>query len=71
MHSNTALFFDFGCHRVKNSATPPIAHIIAPGSTHHITQRGNNRTQVFFDNEDRQTGPYLLAKYARPYPLQI
>jgi hypothetical protein len=30
-----------------------IARIIAPGYTHHITQRGNNRATVFFD-DDRQ-----------------
>jgi putative transposase len=29
-----------------------IAHIIAPGYPHHITQRGNNRATVFFDDED-------------------
>lgn len=33
---------------------PRIARIIAPGYPHHITQRGNNRVQVFFDDEDRQ-----------------
>ncbi len=32
-----------------------IARIIAPGYPHHITQRGNNRAMVFFDDEDRQT----------------
>lgn len=48
-----------------------IARIIAPGYPHHITQRGNNRTTVFFDDEDRQTYLKLLVSYADKYSLQI
>jgi putative transposase len=50
---------------------PRIARIIAPGYPHHITQRGNNRAMVFFDDEDRQTYLKLLAGYARKHALQI
>ncbi len=50
---------------------PRIARIIAPGYPHHITQRGNNRSAVFFDDEDRQTYLNLLAGYAQKYGLQI
>ena len=50
---------------------PRIARIIAPGYAHHITQRGNNRTQVFFDDEDRRTYLKLLSRYADKYKLQI
>lgn len=50
---------------------PRIARIIAPGYPHHITQRGNNRAQVFFDDEDRQTYLGLLASYANKYSLKI
>jgi putative transposase len=50
---------------------PRIARIIAPGHPHHITQRGNNRTTVFFDDEDRQTYLMLLIGYAREHELQI
>ena len=50
---------------------PRIARIIAPGYAHHITQRGNNRAQVFFDDEDRQTYLKLLSSYADKYKLQI
>ncbi|WP_020677442.1 hypothetical protein [Geopsychrobacter electrodiphilus] len=31
---------------------PRIARIIAPGYAHHVTRHGNNRAQVFFDNEN-------------------
>jgi REP-associated tyrosine transposase len=50
---------------------PRIARIIAPGYPHHITQRGNNRTTVFFDDEDRQTYLKLLARYSYKHSIQI
>lgn len=50
---------------------PRIARIIAPGYPHHITQRGNNRATVFFDDEDRQTYLTLLLKYTRKYDVAI
>lgn len=50
---------------------PRIARIIAPGYPHHITQRGNNRATVFFDEEDRQTYLCLLLKYTRKYEVAI
>ena len=50
---------------------PRIARIIASGYPHHITQRGNNRATVFFDDEDRQTYLKLLAGYSQKHQLQI
>jgi putative transposase len=50
---------------------PRIARIVAPGYPHHITQRGNNRARVFFDDEDRQTYLKLLAGYGRKHTLEI
>ena len=50
---------------------PRIARVIATGYPHHITQRGNNRATVFFDDEDRQTYLKLLAGYAEKHHLQI
>jgi len=50
---------------------PRIARIIAAGYPHHITQRGNNRATVFFDDEDRQTYLNLLLKYTRKYNVAI
>ena len=50
---------------------PRISRIIVPGFPHHITQRGNNRAVVFFDDEDRQVYLKLLAAYARRYALKI
>ncbi len=50
---------------------PRIARIIAPGYPHHITQRGNNKMTVFFDDEDRQTYLSILANYVKKYSIQI
>jgi putative transposase len=50
---------------------PRIARIVAPGYPHHITQRGNNRAPVFFDDEDRQTYLKLLAGYGRKHAFKV
>ena len=50
---------------------PRIARIVAPGYPHHITQRGNNRATVFFDDEDRQTYLKLLTIYAPKHSLRV
>jgi putative transposase len=50
---------------------PRIARIIAPGYPHHVTQRGNNRATVFFDDEDRQTYLHLLTTYAAKHDVRI
>jgi REP element-mobilizing transposase RayT len=34
-----------------------IARIVAPEYPHHVTQRGNNRAVVFFDDQDRHCRP--------------
>jgi putative transposase len=50
---------------------PRIARIVAPGYPHHITQRGNNRAPVFFEDEDRQTYLKLLAGYTQKHQVQV
>jgi putative transposase len=52
-------------------AMPRIARIIAAGYPHHITQRGNNRATVFFDDEDRLTYLKLLSGYTQKYQISI
>jgi putative transposase len=39
-----------------------IAGIVAVGCPHYVTQRGNNRADVFFSAEDRK---YYLTTLAR------
>jgi putative transposase len=50
---------------------PRIARIIAPGYPHHITQRGNNRATVFFDDDDRLTYLKLLSGYSQKHHVHI
>lgn len=50
---------------------PRIARAVATDYPHHITQRGNNRAQVFFDDEDRTFYLSTLQKYARQYKVDI
>ncbi len=50
---------------------PRIARIVAVGYPHHITQRGNNRQTVFFDDEDKSTYLKLLAKNSQRFDLKI
>lgn len=42
---------------------PRIARICAEGYPHHITQRGNNKENVFFDEEDREFYLDILQRY--------
>jgi putative transposase len=42
-----------------------------PGLPHHITQRGNNRGQVFDSDGDRVLFLDLLARYSQQYGLAI
>jgi putative transposase len=42
---------------------PRVARIIVPGCAHHITQRGNNRQDVFFTPDDRRVYLGLLGTH--------
>jgi len=50
---------------------PRIARIILPHYPHHITQRGNNRTDVFFDDADKTTYLSLLKGYCEKWTIEI
>ena len=41
---------------------PRLARTVAVGFAHHITQRGNNRQDVFFVDDDRQVYLELLGE---------
>ena len=43
---------------------PRRPRVIVPGVAHHVTQRGNNRQQIFFSAGDHKLYLDLLAKYA-------
>jgi putative transposase len=50
---------------------PRTARAVAVDYPHHITQRGNNRELVFFDDQDRQTYLDLLKHYTQKYKVSI
>jgi putative transposase len=50
---------------------PRIARVVAVGLPHHVTQRGTNREQVFFDDDDRRFYLWTLAQYRRKYAVDI
>jgi len=50
---------------------PRVARIIVPGVPHHVTQRGNNRQDVFFTDDDRETYLHVLASQATRHGLSI
>ncbi len=50
---------------------PRIARVCVVGYPHHITQRGNNKERVFFDDEDRRFYFDLLRRYKEKYEIKI
>jgi len=50
---------------------PRIAGVCAAGYPHHITQRGNNKEKVFFDDEDRRLYLDILQRYKNKYGIKI
>jgi len=43
------------------------ARIVVPGAAHHVTQRGNNRQDIFFVEGDRRTYLSYLKESADKY----
>jgi putative transposase len=50
---------------------PRIARVVVAGYPHHVTQRGNNKADVFFDENDRWVYLYLLKNYSRKYSCPV
>ena len=50
---------------------PRVARIVIPGCAHHITQRGNNRQDVFFVADDRRVYLELLSAQSARWGLDI
>ena len=50
---------------------PRVARIVVTEVAHHITQRGNNRQDVFFVDDDRRVYLELLQKYCEKYGMRI
>ena len=50
---------------------PRVARIVMPGVPHHITQRGNNRQDVFFTDDHRRVYLDFLKQYSEQFGLAI
>jgi len=48
-----------------------IARIVIPGVPHHITQRGNNKQDVFFVDEYRIAFLRLLKEQSQKFGMRI
>ena len=50
---------------------PRSSRVVIEGCAHHVTQRGNNRQDVFFVDDDRRTFLDLLAEAAERFDLTV
>mgnify|MGYP002079157596 CR=1 FL=1 len=50
---------------------PRVARVRVPGAPHHVIQRGNNRQDVFFVNDDRRAYLDFLAEQLARYGLVV
>ena len=50
---------------------PRVARIVGVGLPHHVTQRGNFKQDVFFEDIDRRTYLYLLDQYCKEFGTKI
>jgi putative transposase len=50
---------------------PRIARIVVPGLPHHITQRGNRREAIFFEEGDHEIYCDLLAEQIRKARVEV
>ena len=48
-----------------------IARVVVPGCPHHVTQRGNNRQDVFFDDDDRSVYLELLREQVERFRVRV
>jgi putative transposase len=74
--SETELYPDLGKHGIEtvihacyNLIMPRQARIVIPGVPHHVTQRGNNRQTVFFNDDDRQNYLRVLKESTKRHGL--
>jgi putative transposase len=50
---------------------PRIARIVIPDVLYHVTQRGNNRQDVFFTDDDRRAYLDVLGEQSERFGLDL
>ena len=48
-----------------------LARVVVPNLPHHVTQRGNRREPIFFEDGDQEIYCDLLAEHTRKYGVEI
>src|SRR4051812_2218383 len=68
----TATYFVASSHDFQYlAAMPRHARIVLPGVPHHVTQRGNNRQDVFFTADDRRAYLRFIREQAAHHGLAV
>ncbi len=52
---------------VLTLSMPRVARVVFPGVPHHVTQQGNRREEVFFEEEDRSVCLAWLREYSKKH----
>jgi hypothetical protein len=55
----------------QNAGMPRVARIVTANCPHHVTQRGNNRQDVFFVDDDRVTYLELLKEECEKHGVTV
>ncbi len=50
---------------------PRMARIVIPGQPHHVVQRGNNRQDVFFVDDDRRAYLEFLREHCERFGFNV
>jgi putative transposase len=50
---------------------PRFARMVIPGTSHHVTQRGNNKQDVFFVEDDERVYLELLREQSRRLGFRV
>ena len=50
---------------------PRIARVVALDTPHHVTQRGNNRQDVFFVDDDRRAYLEFLREHCERFGFKV
>ncbi len=50
---------------------PRAARVVVPGLAHHVTQRGNNKQDVFFVDRDRKAYLRFLKEQSEKWGLTV
>jgi len=65
------LFIDFSYQFEQSGGMPRQARVVIPGLPHHIAQRGSNRADVFFVDEDRVAYLGLLREQCEKHGVRV